>query len=174
MKIESKRLILRQITHKDFDSIAAMLRDIEVMYAWEHSFTDTEITAWIDKRIKGYKENGFDYLLAIDKQSGEAIGQIGILKERVGEGEYVGIGYILAKKHWHKGYASEGAKACIKYAFEVLKTEKIIATIRHENEKSINVAKAAGMIRTGQYIKHYNGKDMPHDIYEIKRNVIKL
>ncbi|MDF2698734.1 MAG: hypothetical protein K0Q49_290, partial [Haloplasmataceae bacterium] len=37
--IESKRLILRKITHNDFNELASMLKDIEVMNAWEHTFS---------------------------------------------------------------------------------------------------------------------------------------
>ena len=166
--IESNRLILRKLTHKDFSELAKMLKDIEVMVAWEHIFSDAQITAWIDDQIKRYREQGIGYLLAIDKQTDQVVGQIGLHQTMKLEKSWE-LGYILRKDHWGKGYAAEGAKACINYAFEVLKADKVICDIRPQNTPSIAVAKRLGMIRVGEFIKRYNGKDMAHDIFEINK-----
>jgi [ribosomal protein S5]-alanine N-acetyltransferase len=166
--IESKRLILRRIAHTDFDELATMLKDIDVMYAWEHAFSDEQITAWIENQIRRYRDDGIGYLLAVDKFTNEVVGQIGLLNQTIGREKYWELGYILKKKFWKKGYAMEGAKACINYAFEVLNSDKVICEIRPQNTSSISVAIRLGMVRIGESIKKYNGKDMPHDIFEIK------
>lgn len=165
--IESKRLILHKITHNDFDELANMLKDIDVMYAWEHTFSDGQITAWIDNQIRRYSEDGIGYLLAIDKNTNQVVGQIGLLRQAINDEKYWGLGYILKKAHWGKGYAIEGGKACIDYAFDVLDAGKVICDIRPQNTASILVAKRLGMIRKGEFIKTYTGKDMVHDIFEI-------
>lgn len=167
MVAESERLILRQMGKEDFENVAKMLRDSRVMYAWEHTFTDQEIYEWIERREKGYRENGFDYFLAIDKHSGEAVGQIGLLLEEI-EGEQVyGLGWILAFEHQGKGYAAEGAKALADYAFKNLGITKLVADIRPSNLSSIKVAEGLGMKKSGSFIKNYMGKEMEHYIYTI-------
>lgn len=165
--IESQRLILRRITHCDFDELAKMLKDGDVMYAWGHTFADDQITAWIDNQIRRYSEDGIGFLLAIDKDANEVVGQIGLLLQTINDQKYWDIGYILKKAHWGKGYATEGAEACIHYAFRVLNADKVICDIRPHNMASIAVAKRVGMKRTGEFIKRYNGQDMVHDIFEI-------
>lgn len=167
--IESKRLFLRKITHEDFDELAKMLKDIEVMYAWEHTFSDMQITAWIDNQIRKYNEDGIGYLLAVNKLTNQVVGQIGLLHQTINNEKYWEIGYILNTDYCGKGYATEGAKACIEYAFDVLKTDKVICDIRPQNATSISVAKRLGMVRVGEFIKTYNGIDMVHDIFEINK-----
>lgn len=167
--IESKRLILRKITHKDFNELSKMLKDIEVMYAWEHTFSDEQITAWINNQMRRYNEDGIGYLLAVNKLTNQVVGQIGLLHQTIKHEKYWDIGYILKKDSWGKGYASEGAIACLNYAFKVLNTDKVICDIRPQNIASISVAKRIGMVRTGEFMKKYNGKDMVHVIYEINK-----
>ncbi|MEA4963740.1 GNAT family N-acetyltransferase [Lutispora sp.] len=69
---------------------------------------------------------------------------------------------IFHKKFWGKGYAIEGAKACVNYAFSKLNTYKVIAQIRPNNFQSRKVAERLGMKIEGEYIKHYRGGDVPH------------
>jgi len=166
--IESKRLILRKLTHSDFHKLAGMLQDVEVMYAWEHTFSDEQITAWIDHQIRRYREEGVGYLLAIDKQTNQVVGQIG-LHQSIDHKKHWDLGYILRKDHWGKGYATEGAEASIDYAFDRLKADKVICDIRPLNTTSIAVANRLGMIRNGEFIKKYNGKDMVHYIFEMNK-----
>ena len=66
-------------------------------------------------------------------------------------------------------YAIEAARACVDLAFKRFGVEKLYATIRPENEASVKVAVKLGMQKTGQYIKGYQGKDMPHDIYVLEK-----
>jgi ribosomal-protein-alanine N-acetyltransferase len=167
--IESKRLILRKITHKDFNELAKMLKDIDVMYAWEHTFSNKQINAWIDNQIRRYREDGIGYLLAVNKLTDQVVGQIGLLHQTINNEKYWDIGYILKSDYWGEGYATEGAMACIDYAFDVLKTDKVICDIRPQNTSSILVAKRLGMVRVGEFIKLYNGIDMVHDIFAINK-----
>lgn len=165
--LTSERLIFKRIKRKDFKNISKMLKDPEVMYAWEKGFTSEEVELWIDKRIKGYEDFGYDYFLVIDKNTKEVVGQIGLLDEVIFGEHFTGLGYILKKEFWHKGYALEGAKTMIEYAFSVLGKEKVIATIRPENEASLKVAKKLKMNLESEFIKVYKGKEMKHLVYSI-------
>lgn len=169
MIIETERLILRKITKDDFTELEKMLKDIDVMYAWEHSFSDEQINLWIEKRIKGYTENGYDYLLAIEKSSNKVVGQMGLVQENIDGKNVIGLGWILNKAFWKQGFALEGAKALIEYAFNVLKKDTIIAKIRTNNLSSIKVAERLGMKKSSETIVNYNGKDMPHCIFTLNK-----
>ena len=55
---ETERLVIKEVTYEDFDNLSVMLKDLEVMYAWEHSFSDEEVKEWIDNNIKSYSNHG--------------------------------------------------------------------------------------------------------------------
>jgi RimJ/RimL family protein N-acetyltransferase len=76
---------------------------------------------------------------------------------------------MLKKTQWGKGFAIEGSKACLDYAFNIMGVDKVYAPIRPENQASRNVAEKLGFKVSGEYIKHYNGKDMLHLIYVFSR-----
>lgn len=78
-------------------------------------------------------------------------------------------GYILKKEFWHNGYAYEGAKALIEYAFDVLQEKQVIAEIRPTNTSSQKVAKKLGMKVIGNFVKIVHGKEMLHLIYSIEK-----
>ena len=166
--LESERLVFREIEDADFQPVAEIMRDPGVQKIWEHYFSDADVREWIEKRKTGYRENGIDYLLAIDKRTHEIVGQIGLLKELL-EGKAVwGLGYILISRYQGNGYATEGARAMAEYAFHTIKAPKIVCDIRPMNQASIAVARRIGMRETGSFIKRYRGKEMPHLIFELQ------
>lgn len=168
--METDRLILRKISQDYYKDIANILQDIEVMYAWEKSFSNEEVQDWIDKNLKRYNNEGYSYFLAINKENNKVVGVMGPLIENINDEKFIGVAYILNKNSWGKGYATEGVSACIKYAFDKLNADKVIAQIRPSNINSCNVVKRLNMKIQGEYIKIYDNKEMEHLIYSIKRN----
>ena len=65
----------------------------------------------------------------------------------------------MSKKHWGKGYATEGAKACLQYAFETLKMGKVVAVAPAINEKSIAVMKKIDM----KYLANFDHPKLLND-----------
>ena len=167
--IETERLIMREITEADFEAASRILGDAGVMYAWEHGFSEEEVRRWIGECIRRYKDDGFSYLAAVEKTSGEIIGFIGPLVETIEGCRHFGGAYILMKERWGMGYATEGARASLACAFERLGAERVIAVIRPENSASRGVAERLGMEIEGRFIRHYRGKEMPHLIYAISK-----
>lgn len=165
---ETERLSFRKIKKEDFDELCLILKDSEVMYAWEHAFTDDEVLAWIEKNLSRYGNEGYSYFAVILKETGKLIGLMGPLVEEIEGSKYTGIAYIFNKDYWHKGYALEGAKATLAYAFKVLKADYVIAEIRPENKASRRLAESLNMQIEGEFIKKYKGKEMVHLIYSIK------
>ena len=166
---ESERLKYYRITDGDFNQLSDMLKDPYVMRFWEHVFSDGEVREWIEKRKKGYRENGYDYFLAKDKVTKKVIGQIGLLEENINGESAACLGYMLKKQYMHMGYAVEGAAAMLEYAFKELNKSEVRATIRPENLPSVKVAAGVKMKKQSGMIKFYTGKEMPHDVYAITR-----
>ena len=59
------------------------------------------------------------------------------------------VGYHLARAFWGRGYATEAARACLRYGFEQLKLERIVAVVRPENVASRRVLEKSGLSYTG-------------------------
>ena len=61
------------------------------------------------------------------------------------ERQVVDLGYRLSKKYWGHGYATEAAKRCLQYGFEVLNLPKIFAAAHVDNIASRKVLEKAGL-----------------------------
>lgn len=152
---------------KDADKILdfKILQDDETMYAYEGAFSDEEVQEWLDRQISRYQKWGFGLWAVILKETDEMIGQCGLTMQPWKGEEVLEIGYLFNRMYWHKGYAAEAAKACKKYAFEILKANEVCSIIRDTNIASQKVAMRNGMCVKDSWIKHYRGVDMPHDRY---------
>jgi RimJ/RimL family protein N-acetyltransferase len=169
MILETQRLVLREMTQADFPALCKILMDEDVMYAYEGAFTEEEVQVWLDRQIARYREYGFGLWAVVLKETGIMIGQCGITMQDYNDGQIMEVGYLFQKEYWHHGYASEAAIACKEYAFEKLGADKIYSIIRDTNSASQNVAKRNGMTCVAEFIKHYRGIDMPHVLYEVKK-----
>jgi RimJ/RimL family protein N-acetyltransferase len=167
--IETERIYLREMDENDYENLSEILQDKDVMYAYEHSFSDDETKEWLEKQLKRYKEYGFGLWALIDKMTQEFIGQCGLSIQNVNDKEYLEIGYLLKKKYWHNGFAAEAANACKNYAFDKLNAKAVYSIIRVDNIPSQKVAERIGMKIEEEFIKHYYNMEMPHYLYSIKK-----
>lgn len=76
--------------------------------------------SWIDCNLDNYKRYGFRLWAIILKETNQFIGDCGITMQNIhGDGNlFPEIGYYIDKRFWCKGYASQAAKVCLRYAFE--------------------------------------------------------
>ena len=168
MILETERLYLREMNQEDFNSLCKILQDEDTMYAYEGAFSDNEVQEWLDKQIFRYQKWNFGLWAVILKETDEMIGQCGLTMQPWKEIEVLEIGYLFNRLYWHRGFATEAAKACKKYAFDVLKADEVCSIIRDTNIASQNVAVRNGMTIADVWTKHYRGIDMPHYRYVIQ------
>lgn len=169
MELETERLIMREMTHADLLSLCEIMKDENTMYAYEGAFSDAEVQEWLERQILRYQKWNFGLWAVVLKETGKMIGQCGLTMQPWKDGEVLEIGYLFNRNYWHKGYATEAAAACKRYAFDVLKAEEVCSIIRDTNIRSQNVALRNGMTLTDKWTKHYRGVDMPHYRFVVKR-----
>ncbi len=167
--LETERLCISKFTRDDLDSLSRIMEKPEVMYAWEHGFTRSETRKWMNRQLTRYKKDGYGYFAVFLKESGELIGQTGLMKNVIGDDEVTELGFIFDNEFWGNGYAMESAKVCIGYGFDEIGLSRIYCSIRPENTASIHVAENLGMAKTGEHIVVYNDKDMLHYIYSLEK-----
>lgn len=168
--LQTERLFLRELNQEDFGALSKILQDEETMYAYNGAFNDEETKAWLDKQLDRYHTYGFGLWAVVLKETNEMIGQCGITMQPWKDSEVFEVGYLFQRSCWHKGFATEAAKACMEYAFTKLNAHQVCSIIRDTNTASQNVALRNGMTKSGDtWVKHYRGVDMPHYLFFAQR-----
>ena len=85
---------------------------------------------------------GASFFSVIEKSTGKWVGRLGPWHPHQWPGTEIGWG--LTREATGKGYATEGAAACMDYAADVPKWDTIIHSISTENVASIKVAERLG------------------------------
>ncbi len=163
--MQTKRLFLRNLTPDDYEDIKRVLQDKDVMYAYEHPFSDEEVRDWLNKQLTRYETDGIGLWAVTLQDTGKMIGQCGLTYQQVDGKILTEVGYLFEKKYWHQGYATEAAFTCLCYAVDVLNEEKIYAIIRDNNIPSQKVALRNHMVPCAKTVRHYYGIDMPHTVF---------
>ena len=139
--IETDRMCLRHITREDGDSLFDLFADPVAMRYFPGTKTREETAIWIDTILTRYQTDGYGFYACVSKDTPDFLGYCGPLLQRDVHGrDEIEIGYGLLQKHWHNGYATEAARACMNYAYSCLGAKRIISLIRPENKASIRVA----------------------------------
>lgn len=159
----SQRLGFRNWTETDLPEFAQLNADKNVMQHFPATLTEKETSDFIKRLQQHYEKHGHTYFAVELLETGEFIGFIGLVYQ-----EYTSaytpatdIGWRLKKTAWGKGFATEGAKRCLEFAFNHLQLDKVIATCTKNNTPSENVMIKAGMKKIGEF-NHPKLIDYPH------------
>lgn len=151
MTIETERLLLREMTEEDYDSLYAILSDPETMCHYPKPYDEAGVRRWIAWTLDNYRKHGFGLWAATLKETGEFIGDCGITMQPI-HGEWLPeIGYHIHKGHQRKGYASEAAAACIRVAFERFGFPAVYSYMKYTNVGSYRTAMKNGMAFVEEY-----------------------
>lgn len=176
MLIETDRIRLRQWRDEDWEPFAAMNCDPAVMEYLGPALTRQDSDAAIDKQMALMKKDEPAFWAAATRSDDKLIGCIGV-KTVTFEAAFTPcyeIGWRLAKEHWGKGFATEGAKAALALAFSRWNISEIYSFTVLANTKSQAVMQKIGMSRVedGDFDHPALLKDDPllrHVLYRIDR-----
>jgi ribosomal-protein-alanine N-acetyltransferase len=105
------------------------------------TLSEEEAKDALTKMIAFWEQRGFGRWAVLDKTSSRMVGLCGLrLLEDTPE-----LFYAFAKDYWGQGLATESARACLRYGFEELRFDRIVAASRHANKASIRVLEKIGM-----------------------------
>ena len=142
MKIETKRLFLREMTSEDFNALYAVLADSDIMQHYPYTFDETRVKNWLNKNIERYR-----------------VQNIGgtILPE---------IGYHIAKAHQCQGFAKEAAQAVRDWTFTHTTFGMVYSYMKKANIPSAATARANGMTLLNEFT---DSEDEQTVVYGISR-----
>lgn len=155
--IETDRLILRQWREGDREPFAGINADPVVMQFFPKVRTRAESDATQDKLSRHIDDFGFGFWALELRASGEFIGFTGMqhVDFEAAFTPAVEIGWRLARTRWGMGYATEAARASLKFAFEKLRLNEVVSFAVTTNIRSRNVMTQIGM-------EHVPGLDFTH------------
>jgi len=148
--LETDRLILRMFREDDSAAYARICADSEVMRYLADGRPLSAFEAWRSMafHVGHWQLRGYGHWAVEEKSSGSFAGRIGFLNPAGWPG--FELGWTLGREFWGKGYATEGARRALKYAFEEMDRDHVISLIQPQNKASIKVAERLGEKLEGQ------------------------
>ncbi|GED70116.1 hypothetical protein BRE01_38180 [Brevibacillus reuszeri] len=143
--METERLTLRQMTEDDEDNLMQIFSDRVAMQYYTSTKTREQAKNWIQWNARNYEEHGVGLWICEWKDTGEFVGQCGIVPQLVDEQPEMEIGYLFVRAYWGRGLATEAALAAKQHGFTAMGRNRLISMIYKPNLPSIQVAKRIGM-----------------------------
>src|SRR5262249_18381074 len=152
-EVETERLLLRMFRPEDLDDLATLFRDPEVMrYVGDGKpASREEAEKALESIIRHWSSHGFGRWAVVDKHTHHFLG-FGGLRSLFGVPEVV---YHFAVENWGQGFATELARASLRYGFENHRFERIVAIAKPGNTASTHVMEKLGM-KFQQHARYYN------------------
>ena len=151
--LETERLIIRPFVPEDALEIHEVYADPELVHRIpgkpSESLEDTR--RLLARLTEHQREYGFSLWAMIEKESGMIIGDCGLFLVQDCWPE-VEFAYHLGRSYWCKGYAKEAAVECLKFGFEQLNFDRIIAVLNPDDPVSarmLSVVEKTGMSYMG-------------------------
>ena len=150
MRIETERLVVRDLSPDDAPAMCAMNADPQVMRDMPGPGDNSveaergRIARYVEK---AYGRDGFGLWAVEEKDGGAFVGRCGLLRQEVEGLMEVELTYQIRSECWGRGYAKEAARAIVTFAFGALGLDRVIALVPPEYEPSAKVAAGAGLAR---------------------------
>ena len=143
--IKTKRLILRPFNEADVDPLHRILNEKDILRYYPNPDPPERerVQRLISRQLTHWEEHNLGWWALQPYAHSELIGWCGLqFLPETGETE---VGYLLSHAFWGQGLTTEAAHVSLKYGFDELKLEQIIALVHPENKASIRVIEKLGL-----------------------------
>ena len=157
---KSERLGFRNWMDSDIEKMIRINADREVMQYFPALPSIQETIAFIERMQIQFAKKNYCYFAVDELASGTFIGFIGLCDQTY-ESDFTphtDIGWRLRRSSWSRGYATEGAKACLEYAKQNLNLPEIFSVASMVNLNSIRVMEKIGM----SFVKNFDHPRLKH------------
>ena len=169
--LRTERLVLRPFEAADATAVRRLAGAREVAentLTIPHPYPEGEAEAWIAGHPAAFR-NGDLVIFAITTPGEGLVGAVGLMLEQ--ETGIAELGYWIGVPYWGQGYATEAARAVVRYGFETLALERIAARAFCRNAASSRVLRKIGMTHEGTQRKGLPkyGELLDTELYAILR-----
>jgi RimJ/RimL family protein N-acetyltransferase len=140
----TERLVLRSFSRDDFEPFAEIVSDPEVVRYLDDGSPISREDCWRGMAlfVGHWHLRGYGWWAVEERRTGRFLGRIGLYNPEGWPG--IEIGWLLERRAWGSGLATEGATAALAYAFDVVYAHEVISLIDPRNTRSIRVAEKLG------------------------------
>lgn len=139
--------------------------DAEVTRLIGGPFSGAQVRERLAREIATFRQHGMQYWPVFLLASGEHIGCCGLRPYRL-ENRVYELGFHIRKAHWGRGYAQEGARTVIGYAFGALGAAALFAGHHPANEASRRLLRKLGFEYT--HDEYYAPTGLDHPSYLLR------
>jgi RimJ/RimL family protein N-acetyltransferase len=130
---------------RDLDAFVEIHEDPEVVrYLSSTGQSEGRVAGWriIAMLIGHWQLRGYGHWTVLEKATGSVVGRVGLWYPEGWPG--VELGWIIRRSRWDVGFATEAARAAIRFGFEEVGIDHIISMIAGDNPRSVRVAEKIG------------------------------
>lgn len=175
-RLETKRLLLREIRQEDTEAVFSILSDEEVMRYYDRlpltSVQEAQqIIEWHQRRFESGEAIRWGITI---KGENHLIGNCGYswnLGHRFAE-----IGYVLSRTYWNQGIITEALRAILQFGFEMRNLHRVEAEVLPGNVASIRVLQKLGFQEEGVLRERILVNDQFYDVklFSLLKNEYQL
>ena len=164
--VETARLVLRPWREADRDELERLFNDPAVR--GNRAFPPGRIAAAAEASRTQWEKHGFGPWAVIDKATGRWVGRAGLDELDDWPFEHrIEVGFELGREWWGRGYATEIARAALRFAFRDHRLARIISVTAAAHTAARRVMEKAGL--TYQGTRFWKSPDVAVVWYAIDR-----
>ena len=174
-RLVTERLALRGWLSRDLEPFAALNADPEVVRFFRAPLSRPESDAFVGRIVDHWRDDGFG-LWAVERlEDGAFLGFTGLSVPAWAPGPETEVGWRFARSAWGHSYATEAARAAVRFGFEVLSLSEVVSYTTVANERSRRVMERLGMTHdpAGDFLHPRLPADhplRPHVTYRLTRD----
>ena len=170
-RLETERLILREWRDTDRTPFAELNADPLVVEHLTGPLDRAASDAFVDRIVAHWAEDGHGLWAVERREDGQFLGFVGLAAPSFATAftPCVEIGWRLAREAWGHGYASEGARAALRFGFEELGLAEIVSFTVPANVRSRAVMERIGMTRDP--VDDFDHPNLPEG-HPVRRHVL--
>jgi ribosomal-protein-alanine N-acetyltransferase len=143
--IETQHLILRAWAPQDAEAWFHILQEEGILRYFPNPNPPARAKAgdYIAHHLQHWTGFGYGHWAVVTCEDGRVVGWDGL--EYLSELKQTEVAYLLSKSVWGRGYATEAARAAIRFGFEAAGLDEIIGLVHPDNIGSVRVLEKCGM-----------------------------
>lgn len=156
--LQTKRLSLRPFTLDDCDALFEITQEPDIFqyFPTKTAWTMEKVERSLRHQMSHWNNMGYGLFAVTAQSDGQFMGWCGL--EYLPETNETEVGYLLGHAFWGKGYATEAAKASVRFGRRELGLKEIIGLTDPLNIASQRVLEKCGLRLTRRQV--YFGMEM--------------
>ncbi|MBE0697858.1 MAG: GNAT family N-acetyltransferase [Anaerolineaceae bacterium] len=143
--IKTERLFLRAWSMDNAEMLFQILQEKDILQYFPNPNPPSvdRVQRYIAHQLAHWQEYGYGHWAVVSQETKEVLGWVGL--EYLTDVKETEVAYLLTRRVWGKGLATEAAQAAVRFGRENAGLRKIIGLVHPENTGSARVLQKCGL-----------------------------